>query len=78
MTEPKFTRAQIERNIKQHAMTAGKTIEGIFYKCKNDESYWYSIGVYNVVMTMNNRKFDDLHYFKCTKSGKFEEHELII
>ena len=85
MTEPKFTKEQIVRNIKQHAKAAGKTIEGIYYKCKNEDSYWYTTGMYNVVMMMNScrglnndRKFIDLCYFKCTKSGRIEEHEMFL
>lgn len=66
---PKFTKSEIEEKIVEQK----KSLEGVIYFDKDDESYTYSVDKYTLAHLLKYAKDDrinDIIYFKCTKSGK--------
>ena len=66
---PKFTKSEIEEKIVEQK----KSLEGVIYYDKDDESYTFSVDKYTLAHLMKRAMDDrikDIIYFKCTKSGK--------
>ena len=63
----------IKENIRKLAGEKNKTIEGVYYYDNTYKSYCFSVGVWNVSHLIDrSENIKDVHYFKCTKSGKLE------
>ena len=66
---PKFTKSEIEEKIVEQK----KSLEGVIYYDKDDESYTFSVDKYTLAHLMKwamDDRIKDIIYFKCTKSGK--------
>ena len=71
----KFNETQIRHNIIDCAMNKKKTIEGVYYYNKSDNSYLFAVGVLNVAhLISDNDNMKDIKYFKCTKSGNLKTY----
>lgn len=64
---------RIKENIRKLASEKSKTLEGVYFYDNSYNSYCFCVGVRNVAHLIDESKnIKDVHYFKCTKSGKLE------
>jgi len=65
----------IKENIRKSASKENKTIEGVYYFDKYYNSYCFCVGLWNTANLIDKSEdLKNVHYFKCTKSGKLEEY----
>ena len=73
-----LSKEAITVNIKKRASEGKRTLEGVIYFDTDYDSYVYTIGVYSIArLIRDNDNIKDLYYFKCTKSGKWEEQQIM-
>lgn len=64
----------IKENIRKLAGEKNKTIEGVYYLDKGYNSYCFCVGLWDTANLIDKSEdIKNVHYFKCTKSGKLKE-----